>query len=147
MKSTDGCSNAAWLSGGVLGRILGVHGVHGRDILQLDWCGPCRIRRRFIHQQKGLSFISNRQWRKEGTFSASGLAGIEPTPARSNGAGYARLSLSATAVHSSTTERRNIRCRACSMAGEGVLGIGWTSRRAVGAGHVHNPCERACVCE
>jgi hypothetical protein len=29
---------------------------------------------------KGLSFISNRQRRKEGTFCASGLAGIEPTP-------------------------------------------------------------------
>ncbi len=30
--------------------------------------------------KKGLSFISNRQRRKEGTFCASGLAGIEPTP-------------------------------------------------------------------
>ncbi len=29
---------------------------------------------------KGLSFISNRQRRKEGTFCASQLAGIEPTP-------------------------------------------------------------------
>ncbi len=29
---------------------------------------------------KGLSFISDRQRRKEGTFCASGLAGIEPTP-------------------------------------------------------------------
>jgi hypothetical protein len=29
---------------------------------------------------KGLSFISNRQRRKEGTFCASELAGIEPTP-------------------------------------------------------------------
>jgi hypothetical protein len=29
---------------------------------------------------KGLSFISNRQRRNEGTFCASGLAGIEPTP-------------------------------------------------------------------
>ena len=46
---------------------------------------------------KGLSFISNRQRRKEGTFCASGLAGIEPTPARPNGAGYACLNLSATA--------------------------------------------------
>ncbi len=46
---------------------------------------------------KGLSFISNRQRRKEGTFRASGLAGIEPTPARSGRAGYARLNLSATA--------------------------------------------------
>ncbi len=50
----------------------------------------------FIHV-KGLSFISNRQRRKEGTFCASELAGIEPTPARPNGAGYARLNLSATA--------------------------------------------------
>ena len=47
--------------------------------------------------KKGLSFISNRQLRKEGTLRASGLAGIEPTPARPNGAGYARLNLSATA--------------------------------------------------
>ena len=31
-------------------------------------------------KKKGLSFISNRQRRKEGTFSASELAGIEPTP-------------------------------------------------------------------
>jgi hypothetical protein len=30
--------------------------------------------------QKGLSFISNRQRRKEGTLCASELAGIEPTP-------------------------------------------------------------------
>ena len=29
---------------------------------------------------RGLSFISNRQRRNEGTFCASGLAGIEPTP-------------------------------------------------------------------
>jgi hypothetical protein len=47
--------------------------------------------------KKGLSFISNRQRQKEGTFCASGLAGIEPTPARPNGAGYARLNLLATA--------------------------------------------------
>ncbi len=30
--------------------------------------------------KKGLSFISNRQRQKEGTYCASGLAGIEPTP-------------------------------------------------------------------
>jgi hypothetical protein len=30
--------------------------------------------------KKGLSFISNRQRQNEGTFCASGLAGIEPTP-------------------------------------------------------------------
>ncbi len=42
-------------------------------------------------------FISNRQRRKEGTFCASELAGIEPTPVHSRGAGYARLNLSATA--------------------------------------------------
>ncbi len=36
--------------------------------------------RKFYSSKKGLSFISNRQRRKEGTFCASGLAGIEPTP-------------------------------------------------------------------
>ena len=41
-----------------------------------------------VCQTKGLSFISNRQRRKEGTLRASGLAGIEPTPARSVRAGY-----------------------------------------------------------
>jgi hypothetical protein len=46
--------------------------------------------------QKGLSFISNRQRRKEGTFCASELAGIDPTPDRPKRAGYARLDLSAT---------------------------------------------------
>jgi hypothetical protein len=46
--------------------------------------------------KKGLSFISNRQRRKEGTFCAVELAGIEPTPAHSRRAGYACLSLSAT---------------------------------------------------
>ncbi len=51
----------------------------------------------YIAGTKGLSFISNRQRRKEGTFCASGLTGIEPTSARPNGAGYARLNLSATA--------------------------------------------------
>ncbi len=45
---------------------------------------------------KGLSFISNCQRRKEGTFSVSELARIEPTPARSGRAGYAHLNLSAT---------------------------------------------------
>jgi hypothetical protein len=33
-----------------------------------------------FEEKKGLSFISNRQRQKEGTFSASELAGIEPTP-------------------------------------------------------------------
>ncbi len=33
-----------------------------------------------VQTKKGLSFISNRQRRKEGTICASGLAGIEPTP-------------------------------------------------------------------
>ncbi len=46
--------------------------------------------------KKGQSFISNRQRRKQGTFCASELAGIDPTPARSRRAGYARLNLSAT---------------------------------------------------
>jgi hypothetical protein len=51
-------------------------------------------------KKKGLSYISYRQRRKEGTFRASGLAGIESTPARSVRAGYARLNLSATAAQS-----------------------------------------------
>ena len=34
---------------------------------------------------------------KKARFVRRGLAGIEPTPARPNGAGYARLNLSATA--------------------------------------------------
>jgi hypothetical protein len=42
-------------------------------------------------KKKGLSFISNRQRRKEGTFYASELAGIEPTPPAPKGAGYVRL--------------------------------------------------------
>ncbi len=46
--------------------------------------------------RKGLSFISNRQRRKEGTFCASELAGIEPTPPAPKGAGYVRLDHSAT---------------------------------------------------
>jgi hypothetical protein len=33
-----------------------------------------------VIQKKGLSFMSYRQRRKEGTFGASELAGIEPTP-------------------------------------------------------------------
>ncbi len=49
-----------------------------------------------VIQKKGLSFISNRQRQKEGTFCASVLAGIETTPARSGRAGYARLSLLST---------------------------------------------------
>jgi hypothetical protein len=43
---------------------------------------------------KGLSFIPNRQRLKEGMFCVLGLAGIEPTPARSGRAGYACLKLS-----------------------------------------------------
>jgi hypothetical protein len=43
-----------------------------------------------------LSFIANRQRRKEGTFSSSELAGIEPTPPAPKGAGYVRLDHSAT---------------------------------------------------
>jgi hypothetical protein len=34
----------------------------------------------YVFTEKGLSFISNRQWRKEGTLCASELAWIEPTP-------------------------------------------------------------------
>ncbi len=44
VNRADGCSNAARLSAGALGRVFGVHGVHGRDILQLDWCGPFPFR-------------------------------------------------------------------------------------------------------
>jgi hypothetical protein len=47
-------------------------------------------------QKKGLSFISNRHRRNEGTFSASEFAGIEPTPPAPKGAGYVRLDHSAT---------------------------------------------------
>jgi hypothetical protein len=45
--------------------------------------GPRPLGRRIQkrdYSEKGLSFISNRQRRKEGTFGASELAGIEPTP-------------------------------------------------------------------
>jgi hypothetical protein len=48
------------------------------------------------YSKKGLSFISNRQRRKEGTFCESELAGIEPTPPAPKGAGYVRLDHSAT---------------------------------------------------
>jgi hypothetical protein len=41
---------------------------------------PFQSARPLYHKKKGLSFISNRQRRNEGTFCASGLAGIEPTP-------------------------------------------------------------------
>ncbi len=41
----------------------------------------------FFNYVRGLSFISNRQRRKEGTFYALELAGIEPMPARSGRAG------------------------------------------------------------
>ncbi len=44
-----------------------------------------------MREKKGLSFISKRQRRKEGTFCASELAGIEPKRA-----GYVRLDHSAT---------------------------------------------------
>jgi hypothetical protein len=44
---------------------------------------------------KGLSFITNRQRRNEGTFCASELAGIEPTPPAPKEAGYVRLDHSA----------------------------------------------------
>jgi hypothetical protein len=49
-----------------------------------------------VSKKKGLSLILNRQRQKEGTFCVSALAAIEPTPARSGRAGYARLNLSAT---------------------------------------------------
>ncbi len=43
-----------------------------------------------------------RQRQKEGTFCASELAGIEPTPARSGRAGFARLNLSLYTSRTST---------------------------------------------
>jgi hypothetical protein len=46
--------------------------------------------------KKRQSFLSNRQRRKDGTFCASELAGIEPTPPAPKGAGYVRLDHSAT---------------------------------------------------
>jgi hypothetical protein len=41
----EGAELAQWvrLSKGALGRVVGVLGVCGRDILQLDRCGPCRV--------------------------------------------------------------------------------------------------------
>jgi hypothetical protein len=48
-----------------------------------------------VAYHKGLSFISNRQRRKEGTFCASELSGIEPTPPAPNEQGmpaFANLS-------------------------------------------------------
>jgi hypothetical protein len=59
-----------------------------------------------LQDKKGLSFISNRQRRKEGTFCASELAGIEPTPAHSRRVGYARLNLSATATYLQFVQKR-----------------------------------------
>ncbi len=59
-------------------------------------------------KKKGLSFVSNRQRRKEGTFCASELAGIEPTPPAPKRAGYVLLDHSATVgicpVHVTTSE-------------------------------------------
>jgi hypothetical protein len=48
---------------------------------------------------EGLSFITNRQRRNEGTFCASELTGIEPTQPTPKGAGYVRLDHSATGGH------------------------------------------------
>jgi hypothetical protein len=70
----------------------------------MPWCRgirPCHAPDRVCTcshapDQKGLSFITNRQRRKEGTFCASELAGIEPTPPAPKGAGYVRLDHSAT---------------------------------------------------
>jgi hypothetical protein len=42
--------------------------------------------------KKGLSFISNRQRRKEGTFCCVGVGGDRTHASRPGGAGYARLS-------------------------------------------------------
>ncbi len=44
-----------------------------------------------LKKMGGLSFISNRQRRKEGTFCASELAEIELTPPAPKGAVYVRL--------------------------------------------------------
>ena len=46
--------------------------------------------------RKGLSFISNRQRRKEGTFCVLELQGIEPMPSAPERAEYVRLDHSAT---------------------------------------------------
>ncbi len=59
--------------------------------------------------KKGLRFISNRQRRKEGTFCASELAGIEPTPAHYRRVGYACLNLSATAVSNAVYSNMKMR--------------------------------------
>ncbi len=68
-----------------------------------------------VNSKMGLSFISNRRRRKEGTFCAAELAGIEPTPAHSRRAVYVRLNLSATAdivsiPHSATLVLLNSDC-------------------------------------
>jgi hypothetical protein len=49
--------------------------------------------------KKGLCFISNRQRRKEGTFCASEVAGIEPTPPAPKGSGYVRFDHLATFMY------------------------------------------------
>jgi hypothetical protein len=43
-----------------LGWVLGVHGLHGGDILQLDWCGPCRLYA-FV-RVVGKRGVQNRVW-------------------------------------------------------------------------------------
>jgi hypothetical protein len=62
------------------------------SIWQLGWINATRtIFTNVECSLKGLNFISNRQRRKEGTFCASELAGIEPTPARSGRQGMPTL--------------------------------------------------------
>jgi hypothetical protein len=51
----------------------------GRTLIVGSINPPCPL------HQKGLSFISNRQRRNEGTFCASELAEIEPTPTAPKG--------------------------------------------------------------
>jgi hypothetical protein len=79
---------------------------------------PSRPRKRIaqllefaLKAQKGLSFISNSQRRNEGTFSASELAGIEPTPPAPKAAGYVRLDLSV--LRGEGTVLTNISTRPC----------------------------------
>jgi hypothetical protein len=64
--------------------------------LTIDVFVDVRVPAGQVSNKKGLSFISNRQRWKEGTFCASELAEIEPTPPAPKGAGYVRLDHLAT---------------------------------------------------
>jgi hypothetical protein len=62
----------------------------------------------YTMQNKGTKLHFNRQRRKEGTFCASELAGIEPTPPAPKGAGYVLLDHSATASTQNMYYMQNI---------------------------------------